>query len=284
MGNKFTLAFALVAICGLALVPMSASADSVGCYLYNGAVSLNGGTLDIQDNAVVFTDPAAVTFSDATGPYTGISAIEQACYDSFNNTPSGYPFVGASGVTSSVAGNADTTLINTGNGGLMGIAMMLNNDGYGDQIYTSFFGVTTPLNSIILRYTYMGDTLLRGYVDASDYDDWLYGWTLGTAAPPNNYVPGSPGMAEGDWFFGNFSYVNGIPGQPSDYDTWLYNWTQLAMNGQGGTLQPLDYPGDVGAGPASAVTPAVPEPSSIVMLLGGLIGLFSVKFLRRRAS
>ena len=41
------------------------------------------------------------------------------------------------------------------------------------------------------------------------------------------------------------------------------------MNGLGGTMQPLDYPG-----------PLAPEPASIVMLLGGLVAFASVRLIR----
>ena len=85
MINKFALAFVLVAIGGLAMVPMSALADTVSTsqqiinpaeqvYVYNGPVNLTGGSLEIQGNAVIFTDSNQVTYnSPVTGlPYTGL--------------------------------------------------------------------------------------------------------------------------------------------------------------------------------------------------------------------
>ena len=56
----------------------------------------------------------------------------------------------------------------TGNAPITGIGWLYNNDGHGNPLYTTFFGQPTPLDCLILRYTYMGDTLLRGFVNSSD--------------------------------------------------------------------------------------------------------------------
>ena len=165
MINKFALAFVLVAIGGLAMVPMSALADTVSTegpeqiinpveqvYVYNRPVNLTGGS-EIQGNAVIFTDPNQVTYnSPVTGlPYTGYAAIT-VCLPRFPQCRQRTIHRAAQ----QHERRGDAAFAATGNPPITGLGILQNDDGYGDQIYTTFGPYNVPLDSIIIRYTYMG--------------------------------------------------------------------------------------------------------------------------------
>ena len=82
MRNKVSVVLALAVLCGLAMAT-TASATTL-CYTLSG-LSLNGGTLDIKDDALIITDPTQTTYVDSSGTFIGYAAIRQACQDSFNN-------------------------------------------------------------------------------------------------------------------------------------------------------------------------------------------------------
>jgi hypothetical protein len=65
------------------------------------------------------------------------------------------------GLTSSAA-RADAQHITT-------LGILLNDDGAGQPIYTSFAGQNVDHNSILIRYTYTGDLDLDLDIDADDY-------------------------------------------------------------------------------------------------------------------
>jgi uncharacterized lipoprotein YddW (UPF0748 family) len=65
------------------------------------------------------------------------------------------------GITSSIAA-ADTR-------GITGIAAILNDNGAGGMLYTSFDGQSVNINSILIKFTYVGDADLDGDIDAIDY-------------------------------------------------------------------------------------------------------------------
>jgi alpha-amylase len=71
-------------------------------------------------------------------------------------------------------------------GHLHTLAVVLNDNGSGTPLYTSFFGQTLDDNATIIDYTYFGDANLDGQVDGSDYtlidngfNDKLTGWHNG---------------------------------------------------------------------------------------------------------
>lgn len=251
MSNKFSVILVLVVLCGLTLAPMIASADTVAYSLLGLNLNNLTGTFDIVDQAVVFVDPQ-VTYTDLSGTFTGVTAIRQACEDSLNNAAG--PFAGA-GLVSSASSADWVNYKTTGEAPITGIGWLYN-DYDGQPIYNSFFGMPTPLNCLILRYTYMGDTLLRGFVDNSDL--------ARMEMASNSGIPGG-------WMFGDFQYTGGVPSSV-DYQWADANYEALAMNGLGGDMASLDYPGAL-----------APEPASIGMLFGGLVAVLFAKRVRRRA-
>ncbi len=276
MSNKCSVALAFVVLCGLALAPVAAFGQtngygsSVQAYIAGGLSLNNLGAIDLEDQALVIPDPNLVTYTSIAGSWTGLNAVQQALQDSmFNVYGSGTPFSGP-GLMSTAASNEWTTF--GGNAPIMGIGWLINEYG-GGPIYTNWFGTPVPEGALLMRYTYMGDSLLRGFVDPDDENRWF------------STVTGSPILDPsivGGWFDGDWHYSGVLPTGDDD-NWWFANIGALASGGLGGTLPNLAYCGDTGASAAPSAV-GVPEPASIVLLLGGLIGLFSMKLIRRRAK
>jgi autotransporter-associated beta strand protein len=138
---------------------------------------------------------------------------------------------------------ASGELIASGATSLTGLGVIQNDDGTGTgtPLYATFDGVASTTADVLVKFTYLGDTTLKGYVDGTDLANALAGMNGGLTG----------------WENGDFNY-DGVVNQ-IDVDLLL---TSLANQGA-----PLGGPGS-GSG-------AVPEPS-VVGLLGcagvGLIG------------
>src|SRR5213075_3435660 len=52
---------------------------------------------------------------------------------------------------------------------LMGLGAILNDNGHGGPIYTSFDGKPVDMNSILIKYTLMGELNLNGRIDSDDF-------------------------------------------------------------------------------------------------------------------
>jgi hypothetical protein len=52
---------------------------------------------------------------------------------------------------------------------LMGLGAILNDNGHGGPIYSSFDGMPVDMNSILIKYTLMGDLNLNGRIDSDDF-------------------------------------------------------------------------------------------------------------------
>jgi uncharacterized lipoprotein YddW (UPF0748 family) len=92
------------------------------------------------------------------------------------------------GITSSTAAS-DPLRITT-------LAAILNDDGQGSPLYSTFAGQSVDLNSILLKFTYTGDSDLDGDIDADDYahiDSGYARWMADQSVPPT--------YANGDYDF-----------------------------------------------------------------------------------
>jgi hypothetical protein len=149
---------------------------------------------------------------------------------------------------------------------LMAVGVIQNgvNGGAGDQplygtggaLGSTFDGVSTVSNDVLVKYTYYGDTDLSGVVDGSDYSriDYAYESNLANG----NSLTG--------WYNGDFNYDGVIDG--SDY-TLMDN----AFNSQGAAISAQI----ANSTALIAGTSAVPEPETL-----GLLGVAVLGALRRR--
>jgi hypothetical protein len=152
-----------------------------------------------------------------------------------------------SGIVSSTAA-ADTSLMTT-------LAVIKNDNGSGNPLFSSFDGQTSTITDILVKYTYYGDANLDGKVNGSDY-----------SRIDNGYLMHLTG-----WFNGDFNYDGVVNG--SDY-TLIDN----AFNRQGASLtsQIAGPTVSISAELAGGSSP-VPEPAGLSFIAVG-----SVALLRRR--
>jgi hypothetical protein len=138
------------------------------------------------------------------------------------------------GITSSAAGSDPNHLT--------GLAIILNDQGNGTPVYTSFGGQTVDANTILVRYTWNGDVDLNGKIDADDY-----------FRVDNGFAAGLAGYRNGDLDF------NG------HVDADDYFLLDNAFAGQSGVLgSPL-----IAAAPSSPGV--IPEPTTVGLLVAGTL-------------
>jgi autotransporter-associated beta strand protein len=143
--------------------------------------------------------------------------------------------VGGGELRSSMAGTP-------GNNAYAGIAVVTNSDGQGGALFPTFDGLAALPTDVLVKYTYLGDTDLNGFVDASDLANTLAGMGGGLTG----------------WANGDFNYDGVV--NSADL-TLLLN--SLANQG-------TSFGGPTGGGGA------VPEPSSLALAVA------AVPFLSRR--
>jgi hypothetical protein len=136
------------------------------------------------------------------------------------------------GLKTSLAGGA-------GVGALVSLGMIVNDDGTGTgtPLYATFDGVASGSSDVLVKYTYIGDTTLKGYVDATDVANVLAGLNGGLSG----------------WQNGDFDYSGSVTA--SDLALVL-----RSLANQGAPL-------GVSGGGASG---AVPEPSVAITLLAAV--------------
>ncbi len=185
-------------------------------------ISLAMGTtanLDIGDNHVVVNAPSSAA---GASTLTAVAARVNA------------GFAGSNGIVSS-----------TSNTGLESVGFALN-DFLG---FTSLGGATVNTNSVLIKYTYFGDSNLDGFVTDDDLGYFLAGYGTDVSANP--------------WAFGDYNH----DGFTTDDDLGYF----LASYGS--------TPGLSGGG-----IQAIPEQSTLVLgTLAGL-GLGALSLRRRRAK
>ena len=137
-----------------------------------------------------------------------------------------------------------------------------------DLEYSSFGGkplATDGTNDgyLLVRETLVGDSNLDGVVDYTS--DYTNGWYANFGSVPN--PKGVQGPAVGDYAYNALlNQPNGTVDYPNDYTNgWFPNFGASLPGGSGG--------------PVAAGVAAVPEPSSILLLLSGAIflGAFAVR-------
>src|SRR5262249_47678036 len=132
----------------------------------NSLAFSGGGSLDLTDNDLIIKATAA-TRSAVLASAT--ASLASALNLGHWNGP---------GIRSSIAG-ADTKH-------LTGVGILLNDNGQGAPLVSTFDGQSVNVNSILVKYTYYGDANLDGVVNGADYalidngfNMGLHGWGAG---------------------------------------------------------------------------------------------------------
>jgi autotransporter-associated beta strand protein len=211
--------------------------NSSGTATYVGEVDLTNNDLIIHSNA--YTSEATVrAMIAAWGPPVQTTSGSYT----FSNTPN------FSGLGSSMVGNGDAL------SACATLGVITNDDGTGTgtPLDTYFDGVPVSHGDLLVKYTYMGDTMLRGYVDADDLANLLAGMDGGLTG----------------WISGDTNY-DGVVNS-----TDLQNLLNSMAICDGGGVNMLVR--RAGAGGGGGDGSAVPEPSALV------VGLVGVPLLARR--
>jgi hypothetical protein len=116
------------------------------------------------------------------------------------------------------------------------LGAITNSNGAGGAVYSAFDGVAVNSTDVLVAFTYIGDTELRGYVDAIDLANTLAGLKGGLTG----------------WENGDFTYSGAV----TSLDV------QLVLTTLAGQGAPLGGPGSGGS--------AVPEPSAATVMLAAI--------------
>ncbi|HEV8377938.1 MAG TPA: DNRLRE domain-containing protein, partial [Tepidisphaeraceae bacterium] len=108
------------------------------------------GQFDLTNNALIIQ-------SDSANRMVVLARIADQIEFARNSGPTLWS---GQGITSSFA--ADSS-------GIMGLAVLLNDNGAGGPRYSTFSGLSADTNSILVKYTLVGDLDLDGDIDADDY-------------------------------------------------------------------------------------------------------------------
>ena len=145
----------------------------------DGAVEIHSGSQLTLESATAASKVAALSFDGSTNAWQGTldltnssliveasSVTRQTVLDTILNQirtgrNSGATRWAGQAITSSTAAD-DSTRIS-------GIGAILNDDGSGTVLYSTFFGQPVDINSILIRYTFNGDLNLDGDIDSDDY-------------------------------------------------------------------------------------------------------------------
>ncbi len=170
--------------------------------LVASALAISGGTLDLTTNDLVVHGSSAAAVAALLGH----------------------------GLTSSIAGTG------AGRDLYAGLAIVDNVDGQGNALYSTFDGEPVSASDVLVKYTYVGDTDLNGYVDANDLANLLVGLNGGLTG----------------WVNGDLNYDGHV-------DAIDYN---LLLNSLAN--ETTSFGNSAGHGGA------VPEPTSLALVAAGL--------------
>jgi hypothetical protein len=200
------------------------------------------GTLNLSSNDLI------VTASTEFAALANFANVTDMVRSGFNHGD----WLGT-GITSSIAGadhaggyqsTAVGVILNDDGSGV-------NPDGSGNPLWLTWDGRLVNQYSVLVKYTFFGDTLLRGFVDSSD----------------SLVVNGNVGTKTG-WINGEFNYTGGVV---THLDVLELNRTLTYQS---------RYPINA---PVSDPPPPLPEPSSVVLVACGLLSL-GAQFRRLRSG
>ena len=205
------------------------------------------GTLNLSNNDLI-VKPSPATESAALSALANVTDMVRSCYDGGNWAGTGI----TSSTAAADAAGTGTTSLGFPAPGITALGVILNDDGShvnpdgsGDPIWNTWDGIAVDQYSILVKYTFYGDTTLKGFVDAND---------VSTVA--DNFGTGR------GWANGEFNYTGGTV-DSTDVDQVNES---LALQSEYG------------------VQVRVPEPTTLVLAGSALIGLsFCRRRTRRRA-
>jgi hypothetical protein len=182
-------------------------------------------TLNLSNNDLIVT---ATTEAAALSNFANVTDMVRSGYDHGD-------WLGT-GITSSIAAADHAAGYES-----TAIGVILNDDGTGSPIYTVWDGKTVNQFDVLVKYTFFGDTFLRGFVDSSDL----------------SIVNSDIGSASG-WVNGEFNYTGGTV---SHIDLLEVNRTLTYEN---------RYPINT---PVADPPPPLPEPSSAILAVLGILAV-----------
>jgi predicted outer membrane repeat protein len=170
----------------------SGSTLPLGSLYVGGNLSVNSGKqllLDVSQFTVASAGSLNLNDNDMIVRGGSLTTISPLLKSGFNSGV-GY-WNGATGIVSSVAASDSTQLHALGD--------ILNNNGSGQVVYSSFDGDPVSTTDVLIKYTYYGDANADGHVDGTDY-----------SLIDNGFAKKLTG-----WVNGDFNYDGQIDG--SDY-------------------------------------------------------------------
>ncbi len=205
-------------------------------------------TLDLTNNKMVVTN---TSFTNAKNTYQQLLGQVKNAFDNFAWDQ---PGITSSQVAADIAGGIPTSVGIVLNNNLGGAGNASDELFYGNGTsLPQFAGVSVDQNSVLFKYTYIGDSNLDGMVDSTDFGLFLAGYN-------------DPGTAASlGWAVGDYDYSGTV--DSSDFGLFLAGYNYYASN-------PVPL---VGAG---GVQP-VPEPESIYLAEIAAVGLAGAMLLKR---
>lgn len=244
---------------GTARMVQGVPANAPARVLRMSALNLAGGatptrSLDITNNSLVI---------DTANTAAGLAAhnLHNAQILNANNAFAwDQPGITSSVVPTDLGANIPT-----------GIGLVWNNDGGGGAIFygdggalPQFQGQTVNENSILIKYTYIGDADLNGVVDSNDFGLFQFGFV------------GAPYTS---WAFGDFDYNSVV-------DSNDFGLFQFGFVGQGAALSPelamaiVGFGAENGMPVLDSIAAAVPEPATVGLASMAMLGMLGRR--RRR--
>jgi hypothetical protein len=204
--------------------------------------AINGGLVQVSNTVTGSLPTVIVTDTVDVGPsgsYTGLidltnndMIVRQSTLAAVTAQLAAFfgPGGGVVGIGSSEAGQSTSDPRDL----IAGLGVIPNNDGTGQPLYTTFDGVTVTTSDILIKYTYLGDTTLKGFVDSTDLANTLAGLNGGLTG----------------WENGDFTYAGSV----TEADVLI------VLNALANQTTPFG-----GSGGSSG---AVPEPAAIAPVVG----------------
>jgi autotransporter-associated beta strand protein len=231
-------------ISGAGSTTVSGAGDSMTPSLI--AKDIDQASLTINNGAYVRVAPSGSVASVVTAlnmPTMGTGILDITNNDVIVNTPN--PTAAASTLTDVIAAVNGSRIVTTAASGNQTVGFALNSLGL-----TSFSGETVNSNSVLIKYTYFGDSNLDGFVNDTDFS--LFSSNYGTNGGSNPWLNGD---------YNHDGFVN-----DTDFTLWSASYGLTPTLSDNGGIQ------------------AIPEPSTLVLgTLAGL-GLGALSLRRRRAK